>query len=84
MTHVEFCMIIYHHDKNHNLMVVLTCFVEIPDSLEGSTYEGIVGDENAMSCVHDDCGKSFVIFLRYKNAYHIEETKTVLVKADCS
>ena len=84
MTHVEFCMIIYHHDKNHNLIVVLIWFVVIPDSLEDSTHGDIVGHENAMSCVHDDCGKSFVIFLRYKNAYHIEETKTVLVKEDCS
>ena len=39
-------------------MVVLICFVVIPDSLEGSAYEGIVGDENALSYVHDDCGKS--------------------------
>ena len=45
---------------------------------------GNTGHENAMSCVDDDCGKSFIIFVRYKNAYHIEETKTVLVKEDCS
>ena len=84
LTHVENCIITYHHDKNHDLMVVLMCFVVIPDTLEGSTHEGIAGHDNAMSYVDDDCGKSFVIFLRYKNAYHIEETKTVLVREDCS
>ena len=77
-------MVIYLHNTNHNLIVVLIWFVVIPDSLEGSAHGDIVGDDNTMSCVHDDCGKSFVIFLRYKNAYHIEETKTVLVKEDCS
>ena len=69
---------------NHNLVVVLIWFVVIPDSLEGSAHGDIVGDDNTMSCVHDDCGKSCVIFLRYKNVYHIEETKIVLVTGDCS
>ena len=35
-----------------------------------------------MSCVNDH-SKLFVIFLSYKNAYHIQDTKTVLVKEDC-
>ena len=77
-------MIIYHHNKNHDLIIVLICFVVIPDSLKGSTHEGIAGHKNAMSCVDDQCGKSFIIFLRYKNVYYIGETKTVLVKEDCS
>ena len=76
-------MIIYNHDNNHDLMVVLICFVVIPDSLFGSRHQGIASDENSMSCIHDDCVKLFVIFLSYKNAYHIQETKTVLVKEDC-
>ena len=70
-------MIIYNHDTNHNLMVVMICFVVIPDSLDGSTHTGIGSDQNSMSCVHDDHGKLFVIFLSYKNAYHIQETKTM-------
>ena len=65
-------------------MVVLICFVVIPDSLEGSTHEGIAGHENAMSCVDDDSGRSSVISVRYNNAYHIGQTKSVLVKEDCS
>ena len=52
-------------------------------SLDGSRRTGIASDQNSMSCVHDDGGKLFVIFLSYKNAYHIQETKTVLVKEDC-
>ena len=64
-------------------MLVLICFVVIPDSLDGSTHTGIGSDKNSMSCVHDDCGKLFVIFLSYTNAYHIQETRTVLVKEDC-
>ena len=77
-------MVIYLHNTNHNLIVVLIWFLVIPDSLEGSAHGDIVCDDNTTSCVHDDCGKSVVIFLRYKNAYHIEETKIVLVKGDCS
>ena len=83
MTHVEICMIIHNHDNNHDLMVVLICFVVTADSLDGSRDKGTSSDENSMSCVNDDRGKSFVIFLSYKNAYHIQETKTVLVKEDC-
>ena len=55
----------------------------IPDSLDGNRHTGIASNENSKSCVHDDCGKLFVIFLSYKNAYYIQETKTVLVKEDC-
>ena len=55
LTHIEICMIIYHCDKNYDLMVVLICFVVIPDSLEGSTHEGIASHENSISCVDDDC-----------------------------
>ena len=83
LTHVEICMIIYNHDNNHDLMVVLICFVVIADSLDGSRDKGTASDENCMSSVHDDHGKSFVIFLSYKNVYHIQETKTVLVTEDC-
>ena len=82
LTHVEICMMIYNHDNNHDSMVVLICFVVIPDSLDGSKEKDTSSDENSMSCVHD-CGKLFVIFLSYKNAYHIQETKTMLVKEDC-
>ena len=77
-------MIIHHHDNNHDFMVVLICFVVIVDSVDSRRDEGTTSDEHSMSCVNDDCGKSFVIFLTHKNAYHIEETKTVLVKEDCS
>ena len=76
-------MIIYNHDNNHDLIVVLICFVVIPDSPDGNRHTGIASYQNSMSCVNDDCGKLFVIFLSYKNAYHTQETKTVLVKADC-
>ena len=31
-------MIIYNDDNNHDLMVVLVCFVVIPDSLDGSIH----------------------------------------------
>ena len=48
-------------------MAVLICFVVIADSLDGSKDKGTASVENCMSSVHDDCGKSFVIFLSYKN-----------------
>ena len=84
LTHIEICMIIHNYDNNHDLMVVLICFVVIADSLDSRRDKGTASDENSISCVNDDCGKSFVIFLSYKNAYHIEKTKTVLVKEDYS
>ena len=65
-------------------MVALICFVVIADSVDSRKDNGTTSDENSMLCVNDDHGKSFVIFLNYKNAYHREETKTVLVKEDCS
>ena len=40
-------------------MVVLICFVVIPNSLDGSMHTGIASDQNSISCVHDDCGKLF-------------------------
>ena len=83
MTHVDICIIIHNHENNHDLMVVLICFVVIPDSLDGSRHKDTASDEKSMLCVHDDCGKLFVIFLSYRNPYHIQETKTVLVKEDC-
>ena len=76
-------MIIHNHDNNHDSMAVLICFVVIADSLDGSRDKGTASDANTMSCVNDDHGKSFVIFLSYKNAYHIQETKMMLVKEDC-
>ena len=48
-------------------MVVLICFVVIDDSLYGSKDKDTEGDENCMSSIHDDPGKSFVILLSYKN-----------------
>ena len=84
LAHIEICMIIQNHDNNHDLMVVLICFIVIADSLDTRNNNGTASDENGMPCVNDDCGKSFVIFLNYKNAYHREETKKVLVTEDCS
>ena len=84
LTHIDICIIKHNHDNNHDLMVVLICFVVIADSLDSRNDKGTASDENSMPCVNDDHGKSFVIFLSYKNAYHREETKTVLVKEDCS
>ena len=78
LTHIEICMTIHNHDNNHDLMVVLICL-----ALDSRRDNGAASDENSNSCVNDDCGKSFVIFLSYKNAYYIQETKTVLVKEDC-
>ena len=80
LTHLDICIIKYHHDNNHDLMVVLICFIVIADALDRRTDNSMGNDENSMPCVNDDCGKSFVIFLSYKNAYHREETKTVLEK----
>ena len=84
LTHIDICIIKHHYDNNHDLMVVLICFVNIADSLDSRKDNGTASDENSMPCVNDDHGKSFVIFLSYKNAYHREETKTVSVIEDCS
>ena len=48
-------------------MVVLICFVVIDDSLYSSKDKDVESDENCMSSVHDDPGKSCVILLSYKN-----------------
>ena len=48
-------------------MVLLICFVVIDDSLYDSRDKDTEGDENCMSSVHDDPGKSFVILWSYKN-----------------
>ena len=84
LTHIEICIIIQNHDNNHDLMVVLICFIVIAHSLDSRKDNGTANDEHSMLCVNDDHGKSFAIFLNYENAYHREETKTVLVKEDCS
>ena len=84
LTHIEICIIIHNLDNNHDFMVVLLCFVVIADSVDSRKDNGTASDEHSMLHVNDDHGKSFVIFLNYKNAYHIQETKTVLVKEDCS
>ena len=61
LTHIDICSIKHHHDNNHDLMVVLICFVVIADSLDGSRDKGTASDEKCMSSVHDDHCKSFVI-----------------------
>ena len=60
-------MVMYNHENNNDQMVLLICFVVIDDSLYNSRNKDTEGDENHMSCVHDDPGKSFVILLSYKN-----------------
>ena len=75
LTHLDICIIKYHHGNNHDLMVVFICFVVIADSLDSRKDNCTGSDENSMPCVNDDCGKSFVIYLNYKNTYHREETK---------
>ena len=48
-------------------MVLLMCFVVVNDSVHDTRDERNECDKNNRSSFYDDPGKSFLIFLNYKN-----------------
>ena len=76
-------MIIYHHEHNHDKMVVLISFVVTDDSQydDGHTNTGV--DKDGTLSVHDGYGKPFVIVLSYKNCISYTRDHNSVGKKDC-
>ena len=64
-------------------MVVLICFVVIDDSLYSKRDKDTEVDENCVSSIHDDPGKSFVILLSYKNCISYTRDQSSVGEKDC-
>ena len=76
-------MIIYHHENNHDYIVVLVWFVVINDSLSTRKNMDIAVDESCWSSIHDDPSKSFVIVPSYKNCRSYTRDHNSVGKKDC-
>ena len=51
----------YHHEKNDDYMVMLTCFIDIDNAVCNMRDDNSEGDKNGILSIYDDHGKSFFI-----------------------
>ena len=67
MQNAEICMIMYHHQHHDDYKFVVMWFLDIADEVHDLTCAQNDGDENGISSVCNDPGKSFLILKNYHN-----------------
>ena len=75
-------MIIDHHEDNHYDIVHVIWFPVIDDTECNYSYINVEHGRGDMKLISGGSGKSFVILLNYKIAYHIEHIAKVWAKND--